>query len=296
MEASGLKPLGRERFWLWALLTPTLIGLVFGALGSVLATLLISLTEWDLLTPPQWTGLDNYMKLFTNEKHLESLLNTIKFSAMYVPSVVIISLFVATLMNRKIHGIGLYRTIYFLPVVTSAVAAALVWQMIYGRDTGLLNYIIESLGGKPVCWFCERNALASVMIVNVWGAIGEGMIIFLAGLQAIPREYYEAAIVDGTNDWQRFFRITIPLVTPSIFFQTLITTINAFQAYDYIYMLTRRGQGDSSVPVVVFSIYRNAFHFFRMGEASAQAIELAVIVVLLMAFYFWLERRYVVYE
>jgi multiple sugar transport system permease protein len=122
------------------------------------------------------------------------------------------------------------------------------------------------------------------------------MIIFLAGLQAIPREYYEAAIVDGASDWQRFFRITIPLVTPSIFFQTLITTINAFQAYDYIYMLTRRGQGDSSVPVVVFSIYRNAFHFFRMGEASAQAIELAVIVVLLMAFYFWLERRYVVYE
>ena len=102
--------------------------------------------------------------------------------------------------------------------------------------------------------------------------------------------------MDGTNDWQRFFRITIPLVTPSIFFQTLITTINAFQAYDYIYMLTRRGQGDSSVPVVVFSIYRKAFHFFRMGEASAQAIELAVIVVLLMAFYFWLERRYVVYE
>jgi multiple sugar transport system permease protein len=199
-------------------------------------------------------------------------------------------------MNRKIRGISLYRTMYFLPAVTSAVAAALVWQMIYGRDTGLLNFLLEKLGLAAVCWTCTANALASVVIVNIWGAIGEGMIIFLAGLQAIPRDYYEAATVDGASDWQRFLKITIPLITPSIFFQTLISTINAFQAYDYIYMLTRRGQGDSSVPVMVFSIYRNAFQFRHMGEASAQAIELAVIVFLLMAFYFWLEKRYVVYE
>jgi multiple sugar transport system permease protein len=136
----------------------------------------------------------------------------------------------------------------------------------------------------------------AVVIVNIWGAIGEGMIIFLAGLTAIPREYYEAAEMDGANGFHQFFRITLPLVTPSIFFQTLISTINAFQAYDYIYMLTRRGQGDSSVPVVVFSIYRNAWNFFNYGGASAQAIELTIIVAVLMAFYFWLERRYVVYE
>lgn len=296
MEASGIKPLGRERFWLGMLLAPTIIGLVFGTLGSVVATLLISLTEWDLLTPPQWAGLTNYIKLFADKDLLKSFLNTIKFSAMYVPGVVVVSLAVAMLMNRKIYGISLYRTMYFLPVVTSAVATALVWQMIYGRDTGLLNYLIERLGGRPVCWLCPSNALVSVVIVNVWGAIGEGMIVFLAGLQAIPRDYYEAATVDGAGGWQRFTCITVPLITPSIFFQTLITTINAFQAYEYIYMLTRRGQGDSSVPVVVFSIYRRAFNFFRMGEASALAIELAVMVVALMALYFWLERRYVVYE
>ncbi len=296
MEASGIKPLRGERFWLGVLLAPTIIGLMFGTLGSVAATLLISLTDWDLLTPPQWVGLTNYIKLFTDKDLLESFLNTIKFSAMYVPGVVVVSLAVAVLMNRRIHGISLYRTMYFLPVVTSAVAAALVWQMIYGRDTGLLNYVIERLGGEPVCWLCPSKALYSVVIVNVWGAIGEGMIIFLAGLQAIPRDYYEAATVDGASGWQRFFRITVPLVTPSIFFQTLITTINAFQAYEYIYMLTRRGQGDSSVPVVVFSIYRRGFNFFRMGEASALAIELAVMVIALMAVYFWLERRYVVYE
>ena len=168
--------------------------------------------------------------------------------------------------------------------------------MIYGKETGILNFGLEALGFAPVCWLCTENAMMSVVIVNIWGAIGEGMIIFLAGLTAIPRDYYEAASLDGANDFQQFFKITLPLVTPSIFFQTLIATINAFQAYDYIYMLTRRGQGDSSVPVVVYSIYRNAFNFFRMGDASAQAIQLAVLVAVFMAIMFWWERRYVVYE
>ena len=292
----GLKPLGREKFWLWALLTPTLIGLLFGALGSVAATLLLSLANWDLLTPPTWAGLANYISLVHDEKLLLSLTNTIKFTALYVPGVVIISLFVAVLMNRRIRGVSLFRTAYFLPAVTSAVATALVWNMIYGKDTGILNFLLERAGLPPVCWLCTENAMYAVVIVNIWGAIGEGMIIFLAGLTAIPREYYEAAEMDGANGFNQFLRITLPLVTPSIFFQTLISTINAFQAYDYIYMLTRRGQGDSSVPVVVFSIYRNAWNFFNYGGASAQAIELTVIVAVLMAFYFWLERRYVVYE
>src|SRR5512140_3858587 len=292
----GLKPLGREKFWLWALLTPTFIGLLFGALGSVVATVLLSFANWDLLTPPTWAGTINYVNLFKDEKVLLSLGNTVKFTAMYVPGVVIISLLIAILMNRKIRGVSIFRTAYFLPAVTSAVATALVWNMIYGKDTGILNFILERFGMQPVCWLCTDHALYSVIIVNIWGAIGEGMIIFLAGLTAIPREYYEAAELDGANGFNQFFRITVPLITPSIFFQTLISTINAFQAYDYIYMLTRRGQGDSSVPVVVFSIYRNAWNFFNYGGASAQAIELTVMVAALMAFYFWLERRFVVYE
>ena len=278
------------------MLVPTLIGLIFGALGSILATLGLSFTHWDLLTPPTWAGLSNYLALFNNPSFLKSLTNTFKFSALYVPGVVIFSLFVAILMNRKIRGVSIFRTIYFLPAVTSAVATALVWNMIYGRDTGILNFILNRLGLASVCWLCTKNALMSVVVVNIWGAIGEGMIIFLAGLTAIPREYYEAATIDGAGMFDQFFSITLPLVTPSIFFQTLISTINAFQAYDYIYMMTRQGQGDSSVPVVVFSIYRNAWNFFNYGGASAQAIELAVLVIVLMAFYFWLERRFVVYE
>src|SRR5262249_14338282 len=161
-----------------------------------------------------------------------------KFTALYVPGVVIISMFIAVLMNRGLRGGDLFRTIYFLPAVTSAVATALVWNMIYGRDTGLLNFFLERFNLKPICWLCTEPAMYSVVIVNIWGAIGEGLIIFLAGFLAIPREYYEAAEMDGASRFQQFFNITLPLVTPSIFFQTLISTINAFQAYDYIYMLT----------------------------------------------------------
>jgi len=292
----GLKPLGRERLWLWSMLTPTILGLVFGTIGSLLATLVLSFFDWDLIGSPVWAGVSNYVALAQNHAYIEAFVNTLTFSALYVPGVVISSLLVAVLLNRKIHGVGIFRTVYFLPTVTSAVATALVWNMIYGRDTGILNFMLQSVGLGPLCWLCTDHAMTSVVIVNIWGAIGEGMIIFLAGLTAIPRDYYEAAALDGANDVQQFLRITLPLVTPSIFFQTIISAINAFQAYDYIYMLTRRSGGDSSVPVAVFSIYRNAFHFFRMGDASAQAIQLALLVGVFMAIMFWWERHYVVYE
>jgi len=292
----GLKPLGREKLSLWLMLTPTLIGLVFGVLGSIMTTIALSFTHWDLLTLPRWAGIENYIALLDDQKLFKALSNTITFSLLYVPFVVVISLFVAILLNRKIRGVSIFRTIYFLPAVTSAVATALVWNMIYGKDTGILNFIIERLGGQPICWLCTDKVLTALIIVNVWGAIGEGMIIFLAGLTAIPKEYYEVAMLDGAGGSQQFIHVTLPLVTPSIFFLTLISTINAFQAYDYIYMLTRRGQGDSSFPVVVYSIYRNAWNFFNFGGASAQAIELTVFVFALMALYFWFERRYVVYE
>ncbi|HBF40971.1 MAG TPA: sugar ABC transporter permease [Anaerolineaceae bacterium] len=292
----GLKLLGREKIWLWVMLLPTLIGLVFGTVGSLLATLGLSFFDWDLINPPTWAGLSNYEALFTNPDYIEAFTNTLLFSAEYVPAVVIISLLLAVLLNRKIRGVSIFRTIYFLPAVTSAVASALVWNMIYGKDTGLLNAFLELFHLAPVCWLCADNAMTSVVIVNVWGAIGEGMIIFLAGLTAIPRDYYEAASIDGAGTVKQFFHVTLPLITPSIFFQTLITAINAFQAYDYIYMLTRRGQGNSTVPVAVYSIYRNAFNFFRMGDASAQAIQLALLVGIFMLIMFWWERHYVVYE
>ena len=293
---TGLKPLGHDRWWVLILLLPTLIGLLFGVFGSLFATLGIGFLNWDLIRPPTWAGLDNYSGLLTDSLFTRSLVNTASFSVMYVPSVIVLSLGVALLMNRKMRGVGLFRVIYFLPVVSSAVAVGLVWNWIYARDTGLLNVFLRGIGSQGVDWLHPRNILVSVVIVNVWGAIGEGMIIFLAGLQAIPREYYEAAQVDGASGIQQFFGITLPLITPSIFFQIIISTINAFQAFEYIYILTRTANGNSNLPTLVFSIYRNGFNFFRMGTASAQAVVLTVIIFVLTLVYFQLQRRWVVYD
>lgn len=292
----GLRPLGRERFWLMFLLTPTLVGLAFGTLGSIIATIAISMLKWDLITAPSWFGLSNYVAIFHNAAFWKAVRNTVTFSALYVPGTLVASLAVAILLNRKLRGVSIFRTAFFLPSVTSAVAVSLMFQWLYAKDTGLLNYVITSLGGQPVNWLGNQWIMGSVVLANIWGAIGEGMIIFLAGLQAVPRDYYEAAVVDGANTWDQFVHITVPLITPSIFFQTLMATINAFQAFEYIYMLTRQGNGESKIPVVVFSIYRNAFFWWNMGGASAQALVLAIMIGVLMIFYLWAERRWVVYE
>jgi multiple sugar transport system permease protein len=293
---SGLKPLGRERWWVLLLLTPTLVGLIFGAFGSILATMGLSLFKWDLLTPPVFNGLDNFKDLATDDSFLKALSNTFRFSFIYVPLVIVLSLFVAMLLNRKIRGVSLFRVIYFLPVISSAVSVGLVWLWIYSKDTGLLNYIVVAMGGEPVRWQSAQNALFAVIIVNVWGAIGEGMIIFLAGLQSIPKDYYEAAQVDGATEWHLFRHITLPLITPSIFFQTIISTINAFQAFEFIYVLTRQGNNSSSTPTLVYSIYRDGFNYYRMGSASAQALVLAAIIFVLTLVYFQLQRRLVFYD
>ncbi|MEZ4666417.1 MAG: sugar ABC transporter permease [Anaerolineae bacterium] len=291
---AGLKPIGRERWWVLLLLAPTLVGLIFGTFGSILGTLFVSFLKWDLISPPEWVGFDNYLKLPGDKLFIESLQNTTAFSLLYVPLVIMLSLGLALLLNRSIRGVGFFRVIYFLPVISSAVAVGLVWSWIYAKDVGLLNNILAIFGVEAIRWLNPSNIIFAIVIVNVWGAVGEGMIIFLAGLQAIPREFYEAAQVDGARPWHLTRYITLPLVVPSIFFQTIISTINAFQAFEYIYILSRRPGGSSSLPTLVFSIYRNGFDFFRMGTASAQAIVLAVIIFVLTLIYFQIQRRWVV--
>ena len=288
----NLRPLGAERWWVLAFLLPTLLGLALGTFGSIFATIGISLTEWDLLTPATSAGISNYAGLPADRLFMKSLVNTLAFSGLYVPLTVVISLFVAMALNRDIPGIALFRTAFFLPTVSSPTAVGLLWTWIYAEDHGALNAFITSLGGDPVSWLGPKVALYSIVIVNVWGAIGGGMIIFLAGLQAIPKDYYEVARLDGATAWQRLRFVTLPALAPSIFFQTVLTTINAFQAFDFIYILTRIGNGNSTMPTLVFSIYRSGFRFFRMGDAAAQAVVLTLMIFVLTAVYFTLQKRW----
>ena len=288
----NIRPLGLERAWLLVFLLPTLLGLVLGAFGSIFATLGISFMDWDLLTPPQAAGFSNYVDLPDDRLFRQAFWNTLAFAGLYVPLTVVISLFVALGLNRRLPGTTFFRVAFFLPTVSSPTAVGLLWTWIYAQDNGVLNEFITAIGGDPVRWLSRDVALYSVTIANVWGAIGGGMIIFLAGLQSIPKDFYEVADMDGAKPWQRLWFITLPALAPSMFFQTVLTTINAFQAFDYIYILTRTGNGNSNMPTLVFSIYRSGFRFFRMGDAAAQAVVLTLIILVLTWIYFRMEKKW----
>lgn len=291
-----LRLLGNDRWWVLALLVPTLIGLVFGSVGSLAASIFLSFTSWDNVNPPAWIGLGNYLECFTDPKFLNSVMNTVRFAALYVPSCIVVSLLVAVLLNRSTRGKGFLRAAFFFPSLTSSVAVAMIFTWIYAKDQGLLNRLLVWIGLKPVVWLGKDYILYSVTLANVWGAVGEGMIVFLASLQSVPATYYEAATMDGAGPVRKFFCITLPSISPAIFFQVVITTVNALQAFEYIYMLTRRTQGESIMTTTVYLIYRNGFRWFNMGLASAQAILLSVVIVLFMTLYFKLEKKLVSYE
>jgi multiple sugar transport system permease protein len=278
--------------WVLVLLAPTLIGLVLGTFGAIFATLGLSVFDWDLLTAPEFVGVQNYVELPESRLFGKALWNTVLFSALYVPLVMILSFAVALLLNRGVRGESLFRVLYFLPVVSSPTAVGLLWVWIYSEDAGALNGILGLFGAEPVKWLGSRMVLWSVVIANVWGAVGEGMIVFLAGLQAIPREHYEVARIDGATAWQRLRFVTLPAMAPSLFFQAVLATIHAFQAFDYIYILTRTGNGNSSFPTLVFSIYREGFRFFRMGDAAAQAVVLTLIILGFTWVYFRMQKRW----
>jgi multiple sugar transport system permease protein len=296
MPSNGIRLRSGERRWLFLFLAPTLFGLIFGSLGPVLAAIGISFTKWDVLTPPVFVGLDNFVQLVADPTFKKSILNTINYVLGTVPAATVISLFLALLLNQKLRGITFYRTAYFLPVVSSTVAVALVWSWIYAKDFGLLNYILRSIGLQPLAWLTSTHyAMLALIIMGIWGLLGTGMIIFLAGLQGISQSYYESAEVDGASSWGKFLHITLPLITPSLFFFFIITMINSFQAFEQIYVMTRGGPSNATTTMVYY-IYNNAFRNFRMGYASTQAIALFLIVMVLTLIYWRSQEKWVVYD
>ncbi len=292
----GRGPLGNEGRWALAFLAPTLIGLAFLSAGPILGTLAISLTKWDLLTAPSWTGLGNYGALFTDDRFLKALRNTFFYTLVSVPIGLAIALGLALALNQRIRGIAFIRTAYFLPVVTSTIAIALVWQWIYNSDSGLLNEVLGIFGIPPQKWLSNPTlAMPSIIAMSIWQGLGVNVIIFLAGLQAIPTELLDAASVDGAGRWARFRHVTMPLLTPAIFFTGVLALIAGFQVFDQIYVLIKPRPTDATITVVYF-IYENGFKFFKMGYASAASWVLFAIVALFTAIYFWSQSRWVHYQ
>ncbi len=289
-------PRGREARWALLFLAPTLIGLAVLSAGPILATFGISLTKWDMLTAPTLVGFDNYTKLLSDERFLKALRNTFFYTAVSVPFGLALALGLATALNQSIRGIAWIRTAYFLPLVTSATAIALVWLWIYS-PTGLLNHALVAVGIPPQRWIADPTlAMPSIIAMSIWQGLPANVIIFLAGLQAIPTEYYDAASVDGAGRGGRFRSVTLPLLTPSIFFTGVLALIGAFQVFDQIYVMANPGKPSEATITLVYFIYENGFRNFKMGYASAASWILFLIVAVFTILYFRTQDRWVHYQ
>lgn len=254
---------------LTVLLLPSLAGMVVFLMAPVASSLVLSFSEWDLIGEISWVGLANYSTALSDPAVLGALRNTLSFILGYLPSVVIIALGLALLLNRHIKGRVVFRAIYFVPVVTSWVAVSLIWKWLLNPQYGLVNFALGAIGIKGPGWlFDPAWAMTGVILTSVWKDIGFVTVIYLAGLQDIPEPLYEAAALDGATPWQRFWSITFPMLAPTTFFVTTISLISSFQVFDQVWIMTQGGPAGAT-SVMVELIYKNAFSYYKMGYASA---------------------------
>jgi multiple sugar transport system permease protein len=284
-------------------LLPSLLGFAVFVAFPVVISLLLSFADWNLLASPEWVGWANYRQLLTRDPVFWRVVrNTVYFMVTIVPLQLLFGLLLAAALNQAIRGVLVYRVIYFMPVVTTIVAGAIVFQFLLNRDFGIISQAIWWFGrttGLPIQPPDFLNSTTwskpAVVMLTLWKNTGFTMVIYLAALQGVPQELYDAANVDGANVWQRFARVTIPLISPTTFFLFIIQMIGAFQLFTEAYTMTRGGPAQSTLTVVYY-IYQNAFEFQRMGKASAIAWFLFIFIFLFTLFQTRMQRRWVYYE
>ncbi|HMN26562.1 MAG TPA: sugar ABC transporter permease [Caldilineaceae bacterium] len=287
---------GREGITFYLFIAPWLVGFLVFTIGPLIASIVLSLADYSIVTPPIFRGLGNYRDLFTEDRLFGlSLYNTAYYVFFFVPLQIALSLGLALLLNQQVRGLAIYRTLFYIPSIVPLVANSILWIWILQPQWGLLNYLLSLIGVKGPLWL---NSVAwskpSLIMMSLWGS-GGAMIIFLAGLQGIPQHLYEAAEIDGANRWRKFWSITIPLLTPTIFFVLVLGVIGSFQVFTQAYIMTGGGPADSTL-FYMFYLYRRAFVFHNMGYASAMAWILFVIIFVLTLIQFTTARRWVYYE
>jgi ABC-type sugar transport system permease subunit len=289
----------KEQRAAYLFLSPWLIGLVAFWLVPIVASFLLSLSEYKIITPAEWVGLENYREMVDDRTFWLSIRVTVKYVLMSVPLYIVCGLLLSLLLNLKIRGINLFRTILFLPSVLSGVAVAVLWVALLNPDVGALNEVLRALGiDDPPRWLdSPRWALPSVVLVGLWG-IGGGAIIYLAGLQNVPAQLYEAALLDGAGPWQRFRYVTLPMLTPTLLFVLLTALIDAFQVFDLAFTLSRGqagGVGDSLMFYLI-NLWNEAFVNREYGYASALAWVMVLAAAAVILVIFRTSSRWVYYE
>ncbi|MEU5868065.1 MULTISPECIES: carbohydrate ABC transporter permease [unclassified Nonomuraea] len=295
-------PPGRRsrRDWLWgyALIAPMALGLAVFYLWPIVQTLYLSFTESGVFGGQTWVGLDNFVALFGDEEMVGALRNTLLYSVLVLIGVPL-SIVIAALLNVPgLRGLGFYRTLYFLPVVTMPAAVGLTWRYLYNGDFGPINYLLAQVGIDGPYWVSDPEfAIYAIAVVGIWTSLGYNAVLFLAGLQGIPKHYYEAASIDGAGRLRQFFRITLPLLTPTTFFVTVITLINALQVFDLVYlMIDTKSPALAGSRTIVYLFYEQGFVQNSRGYAAAIAVVLLALILLLTAVQFRLQKRWVHYE
>ena len=312
---SGRRPAGfsralRQNLKGYAFISPWLLGLLIFSTYPLLASFYFSFTSYNVLKPPTWIGLVNYVNMFTNDPvYWKSVSNTLYYALISVPLGLAFSLFLAMLLERAVVGIGFFRTVYYLPAIVPPVAGTLVWMLLLDPGNGLVNSALCSLGmHRPPGWFQDPNwSKPGLIIMSLWGA-GSAMIIFLAGLKDIPRVYYEAAEIDGAGYVYRLLRITLPLLSPVIFFNLIMGIIGSFGVFTSAYVAGGSSSGGGYGPggtaggpldsmlMYMLLLYRYAFRYFQMGYASAMAVAMFVVILLLTLALVRTSGRWVYYE
>jgi len=285
----------RKAGWVLFFLAPSAVPLLLFTVAPMVSSVWVSLNRWNLISPMEWVGFDNYRSLLTDPQTHTVFLHTLVYCVGYLPLVFAGGLGLALALNQRLAGRSFFRAAYFLPVVTSWVVVALVWKWLLNPTNGLVNTLLGAVGlPQPGWWTDPTWALPAVILSSAWKDLGFVMVIMLAGLQAIPGDILEAATADGANAWQRFWRITLPLLSPSTFFVVVISLINGFQVFDQVYVMTGGGPSGSS-QVVVGQVYDLTFRYGRAGEASALSWILFSVILLITAVQIRGQRRWVHY-
>lgn len=279
----------------WLFASPWIIGFLLWTVGPMLASLMIAFTNWDLITEPKFVGAQNFITMAADSLVWKSLQVTTVYAVVSVPLQIALGLGLALLLNTNIRFLRFYRTAFYLPSVLSGVAVALLWRWLFSTEFGLFNAMLASIGIRGPSWLGDPQwALPSLILMSLWG-VGAGTIIYLAGLQGIPTDLYEAAEVDGASSWVRFWNITLPMMTPVLFFTLVTGFIAALQVFTQAFIMTSGGPNNATLFYLLY-LYRNAFEYFRMGYASALAWVLFIYILVLTLVLQRSSRYWVYYE
>lgn len=284
--------LNKQSYAGYIFILPALVGTFIFVIIPICCSFMLSFTKWDLLNDISFVGLQNYKEIFTEQVFLKILLNTFVYAISVTFFGVLIPLVLAYILNNKIRGCEFFKTAYFLPFITPMIVIGVVWEWIFDPNIGILNQLLH----LHINWLYDTNfAMPALIIVSVWKLIGYNMVIFLSGFGTINNDLFEAAKTDGATGWETFKYVTVPMLSPTIFFVVIITAISSFQVFDLIYVMTQGGPLDST-NVLVYAIYKNAFEYFKVGKASALAYVLFAVILVLTLFQWHIRKKLVYLE